>query len=129
MVPKISECCDSTGFSKDTHVCCDNQVVIQKSDPAHDSCCPISIGANQGASYRRDTSKCIGGQVKPIDTDSAICGFTPYNSRNDLCCNNALHVNAKGQGKECCNPGTDIFRPDTEDCCDGEVKPRTTTGR
>ena len=67
--------------------------------------------------------------MRTWQSDSAMCGQKTYNNIDDLCCNNARHVNARREGKECCNPGTEVYTPDTDDCCDGVVQLRTTTGR
>ena len=51
---------------------------------------------------------------------SELCGGERYDNTRQLCCLDTV-TDRTDPGDRCCLPGANVYQPDSQLCCDGQV--------
>ena len=63
---------------------------------------------------------CRNGRVTELTVRrQQLCDKYRFNVRTHMCCQGVVHQRRLGQ--KCCQPGTNIYNPSSQTCCNGQV--------
>ena len=105
--------CGRTYYDTRSFICCNNQTMHPLLDAKHTSCCGATI-------YNSSSEQCcLGSVIVSKLRDCPVCGATPYDPNQFICCNKALQRRVFSVYTKCC--GTDVYSSITYKCCPSNI--------